>query len=58
MEEAFSEICGITCEKDGIRFETTTIETEEINENRVYKGIRLHVAAQLDTARQKKQSSA
>lgn len=41
IEEAFSEICGISC------------ETEEINENRVYKGIRLHVTARLDTARQK-----
>lgn len=53
IEEAFSEICGISCEKDGIRFDTDTIETEEINENRVYKGIRLHVIARLDTARQK-----
>lgn len=53
IEEAFSEICSITCEKDGIHFDTTTIETEEINENRIYKGIRLHVTAQLDTARQK-----
>jgi len=39
IEEVFSEICGISCETDGIRFDTTTIETEEINENRVYKGI-------------------
>lgn len=53
IEEAFSEICSITCEKDRIHFDTTTIETEEINENRIYKGIRLHVTAQLDTARQK-----
>ena len=53
IEEAFSEICGISCEKDGIRFDTDTIKTEEINENRVYKGIRLHVIARLDTARQK-----
>lgn len=53
IEEAFSEICGISCEKDGIHFDTATIKTEEINENRVYKGIRLHVTARLDTARQK-----
>lgn len=53
IEEAFSEICSITCAKDGIYFDTTTIETEEINENRIYKGIRLHVTAQLDTACQK-----
>lgn len=53
IEEAFSEICGISCEKDGIHFDTVTIKTEEINENRIYKGIRLHVTARLDTARQK-----
>lgn len=53
IEEAFSEICDISCGKDGIIFDTATIETEEINENRVYKGIRLHVTVQLDTARQK-----
>lgn len=53
IEEAFLEICRIPCEKDGIHFDTTSIETEEINENRVYKGIRLHVTAGLDTVRQK-----
>ena len=53
IEEAFSEICSISCKEDGIVFDTGTIETEEINENRVYKGIRLHVTAQLDTVRQK-----
>ena len=53
IEEAFSEICSISCKEDGIVFDTDTIETEEINENRVYKGIRLHVTAQLDTVRQK-----
>lgn len=53
MKETFSEICNIPCEKDGIYFDTLAIETEEINENRIYKGIRLHVTAKLDTARQK-----
>jgi len=53
IEEAFSEICSISCKEDGTVFDTGTIETEEINENRVYKGIRLHVTAQLDTVRQK-----
>lgn len=53
VKEAFSEICGILCEKDGIHFQVDTIETEEINENRIYKGIRLHVTAQLDTVCQK-----
>lgn len=53
IEEAFSEICGISCKEDGTVFDTDSIETEEINENRVYKGIRLHVTAQLDTVRQK-----
>lgn len=53
IEEAFSEICSISYKEDGIVFDTDSIETEEINENRVYKGIRLHVTAQLDTVRQK-----
>lgn len=34
-------------------FDTDSIKTDAINENRVYKGIRLHVTAQLDTVRQK-----
>lgn len=53
IKKAFSEICDISCEKDGIHFDTNTIGTEEINENRIYKGIRLHVMARLDTVRQK-----
>lgn len=53
IEEVFSEICGMSCEKDGIRFDMATIEMEEINESRLYKGIRLHVTARLDTACQK-----
>ena len=53
IEEAFSEICGISCKEDGTVFDTDSIEMEEINKHRVYKGIRLHVTAQLDTVRQK-----
>lgn len=53
IEEAFSEICSISYKEDGTVFDTDSIETKEINENRVYKGIRLHVTAQLDTVRQK-----
>lgn len=53
IEEAFSEICGISCKEDGTVFDTDSIEMEKINEHHVYKGIRLHVTAQLDTVRQK-----
>lgn len=53
IEKAFFEICSVPCQEDGVVFDTDTIEMEEINENRVYKGIRLHVTARLDTARQK-----
>ena len=53
IEEAFSEICSISYKEDGTVFDTDSIETKEINESRVYKGIRLHVTAQLDTVRQK-----
>ena len=49
IEKAFSEICTISCKEDGIIFDTGIIETEDINENRVYKGIRLHIMARLDT---------
>lgn len=52
IKEAFSEICGIVCQEDEIFFEIDTIETEEINENRIYQGIRLKVAARLDTVSQ------
>lgn len=53
IEKAFSEICTISCKEDGIIFDTGIIETEDINENRVYKGIRLHIMARLDTVHQK-----
>lgn len=53
IEEAFSEICSISYKEDGTVFDTDSIKTDAINENRVYKGIRLHVTAQLDTVRQK-----
>lgn len=53
IEEAFSEIYSISYKEDGTVFDTDSIETKEINESRVYKGIRLHVTAQLDTVRQK-----
>ena len=53
FEKAFSEICTISCKEDGIIFDTGIIETEDINENRVYKGIRLHIMARLDTVHQK-----
>lgn len=43
----------IHCKEDGTVFDTDSIEMEEINKHRVYKGIRLHVTAQLDTVRQK-----
>ena len=37
--------CSITSKEDRIHFDTITIETEKINENRIYKGIRLHITA-------------
>lgn len=39
IEEVFSEICGISCETDGIRSIRPLSKRKEINENRVYKGI-------------------
>lgn len=50
--ETFREICAIQCDDDGITFDVTSLTAEEITENKVYHGIRLHVPARLDTIRQ------
>lgn len=52
VRETFREICDIPCDEDGITFDVTSLTAEEITENKVYHGIRLHVPARLDTIRQ------
>ena len=46
IEEVFREIMSIPC-NDGVKYETGSIETEEITENRVYHGIRVTCTARL-----------
>jgi predicted nucleotidyltransferase component of viral defense system len=52
IKSVFMEICALSCEEDGIKFDTGAITTEEITENRIYMGIRVSFAAHLDTVRQ------
>ena len=52
VRETFREICDIPCDEDGITFDVTSLTAEEITENKVYHGIRLHVPARLDSIRQ------
>jgi len=52
IKNAFKEICSLPCDEDGVSFDTDTITTEEITENRVYMGIRISLTAHLDTVRQ------
>lgn len=49
IKSVFTEICKINDVPDGIRFDMDEIQTTEINENRVYKGIRLIITARMDT---------
>ena len=52
IKDVFMEICALPCKEDGIIFDTSTITTVEITENRVYMGIRVSFIARLDTIRQ------
>lgn len=52
IRSVFTEICRINDESDGIRFDQDEIQAVEINENRIYKGIRLTITARMDTIRQ------
>ncbi|WP_298648870.1 nucleotidyl transferase AbiEii/AbiGii toxin family protein, partial [uncultured Proteiniphilum sp.] len=49
IKSVFTEICKINDAPDGIRFDMDEIQAAEINENRVYKGIRLVITARMDT---------
>ena len=49
IHSIFTEICQINDKSDGIRFDQDEIQVAEINENRIYKGIRLTITARMDT---------
>lgn len=52
IHSIFTEICQINDKSDGIRFDQDEIQAGEINENRIYKGVRLTITARMDTIRQ------
>nr|WP_203558402.1 nucleotidyl transferase AbiEii/AbiGii toxin family protein [Bacteroides sp. 519] len=51
IKNVFREILIIPCE-DGILFDISTIEAEEINETNTYQGIKISFMAKLDTIKQ------
>lgn len=51
IKDVFSEILAILCE-DGVSFDISTIEAEEINESKAYQGIKVTFAARLESIRQ------
>ena len=52
IKNAFTEICRLVCEEDGIVFDINSIVTEEIIEQRDYTGIHLSLVAHLESIRQ------
>lgn len=52
IKNVFAEICSMTCDEDGISFDISSINTEDITEGRDYTGIRVTLVARLDTIKQ------
>lgn len=52
IRSVFTDICGLDDENDGIHFNQDEIQAVEINENRVYVGVRLIITARMDTIKQ------
>lgn len=52
IQGAVSEICRIECIDDGVVFDAESVTAETITEFREYHGIRIHLLAHLDSARQ------
>lgn len=52
VANAFSEICCIACEEDGVMFDTTHISFHNITEFKEYHGIRLSIPVRMDTISQ------
>jgi predicted nucleotidyltransferase component of viral defense system len=50
-QEAFSEICRIPVEDDGLIFSADTVNVEKIKEDQDYEGVRVKFLARLDNAR-------
>jgi Domain of unknown function (DUF1814). len=52
IKNAFTEICSLACEEDGIVFDVNSIVTEEAIKQRDYTGIHLSLVAHLESIRQ------
>lgn len=52
IAEAFREICAVECEKDGVKFASDKIVTQNITEFKDYHGIRLSIPVTMDTIAQ------
>lgn len=52
IKKAFSSICNIQCEEDGVHFLADTLKAESITVEKEYPGIRISLVATLDTIRQ------
>jgi predicted nucleotidyltransferase component of viral defense system len=50
--QAFREICAVSCEEDGVRFDVEHVTAENITEQKDYHGIRLSVPVKMDTIAQ------
>ena len=50
--KVFKEICSVTCDEDGVLFDTDNISSQVITESRDYHGIRLSIPVKMDTISQ------
>jgi Domain of unknown function (DUF1814). len=51
LKDVFREILAMPC-NDGVEFDISTVEAEEINESNAYHGVKVTFSAKLDTIRQ------
>ena len=52
ITDAFKQICKISCEEDGVVFDSTGISARSIMEGNQYHGVRIRIMAFLDTIAQ------
>lgn len=53
LKNIFTEICTISCDRDGVVFDIDSIDTIHIAEEKNYKGVRVSVVVRLDSIKQK-----
>lgn len=52
LRNVFAEICSIKYDADGISFDSSSIETEELMLNKEYNGVRIRIGAKLHSMRE------